>query len=194
MKFLTLITFSRLRWKPRVAAPVYRPPRTNPGWVDSRVWEAPSGSSPQATKAKRAGQKPLLDIRNIHSPLTEEFCADTQLRKEVEKIISVVIGRWLKSVFIIIIIIIILLLLFFINFFLQCLNNALWIILVRQKFSAPKCVCKFKTLLCECKVYFEFSGEIFFVTNRICDRWTLQIWHETRCSLRVDRKPLCKFF
>ena len=36
-------------------------------------------------KAKRAGQKPLLDKRNIHSPLTEEFCVDTQLREEVEK-------------------------------------------------------------------------------------------------------------
>ena len=44
-----------------------------------------SGSPPQGTKAKRAGQKPLLDIRNIHSPLAEEFCVDTQLRKKMGK-------------------------------------------------------------------------------------------------------------
>ena len=49
-------------------------------WTGSSLWKPP-----QATKAKRAGQKPLLDIRNITSPLAEEFCVDTQLRKEVEK-------------------------------------------------------------------------------------------------------------
>lgn len=43
-------------------------------------------------------------------------------------------------------------------------------------------------------IWFQFSGKILIVTHRICDRWALQIRHETRCSLLVARRPFCKFF